>query len=504
MRNILILFILCSFLSAQTVWVRVYYDSDFERETLLDSDYDLLTGNAPEKYFEYFLDEKDVEELREKGFCLKILHPDIARYLEETYGHLRMNFGCHYTYSEMEQELDQIVAAHPTITRKVNLGLTWQNREVWGLKISDNPAQHEGEPSVLITGAHHAREPIGCGISMDFINWLVDNYGVNDTATTIIDHDEVWIVPVVNPDGYVFNETYNDPWGNGWRKNCRDNNNNGQMDTDYDGVDLNRNYGYRWGYNNQGSSPNPPDEDYRGPSAFSEPETQAIRTLCDTFAFQYAMNYHSYADVLIVPWGYINDWVPAPDSAVYYAMCDTMTTRIGVPNNYPFGTAGQTIGYNANGTSEDWLYGEQIEKPKCFSFTTEVGGSFWEGAGDTNLIVQNINRTRPMNIYLCYKAAVVGIEEEEEPVFVSATQIMPNPVRERFIVSFTLPGPAAITVCMHDASGRRIAGEEIQRLSAGRHEIEVDANDLPAGVYFVSLRCDYDEVYRQKVVLLTD
>lgn len=501
MRTLLLLFLIFTFASAQTMWVRIYYSNEYERETLLNSDYDLLSGSACEKYFEYFLDAQDVAFLVEKGFCIKILHPDIVNYLEETYGHLRMTFGYHYTYAEMEQELDQIAAAYPNITQKVNLGLSWQNREVWGMKLSDNPGQYEGEPSVLITGVHHAREPIGCGISMDFINWLVNNYGTNDTATTIIDHGEIWIVPVVNPDGYVFNETYDDPWGNGWRKNCRDNNSNGQMDPDYDGVDLNRNYGYMWGYDNQGSSPNPPDEDYRGPSAFSEPETQAIRDLSDAYEFEYAMNYHAHADVVIVPWGYINDWVPGPDSVVYYAMCDTMTTLIGVPNNYPFGTAGQTIGYNANGVTDDWLYGEQTMKPKCLSFTTEVGQSFWEGAQDTNLIIQNINRTRPMNIYLCYKAAVVGIEERVESAISQEIWLMPNPVKEHFTITFTLTNPAHIGVNLYDASGRRVLREKECALPSGRHKLTLNVIDLPAGVYFVSLQSDNEVVYQQKVVL---
>lgn len=500
-KLICILILLSTILVARTMWVRVYYNNDFERETLLNRNYDILTGSAREGYFEYFLDVKAVNELTQEGFGIEILHPDIVNYLEQTYGDLRMNFGYYYTYNEMVQELDQIAAAYPNITHKISIGQSWENREIWAMKVSDNPSQNEDEPSVLFTGVHHAREPICTSICMDFINWLVNNYGTNDSATTIVNTDEVWIVPVMNPDGYVFNETYNDPWGNGWRKNCRDNNNNGQMDPDYDGVDLNRNYGYMWGYDNNGSSPNPSDETYRGPYAFSEPETQKIRALCDTFEFLYALNYHSYGNYLIVPWGYINHWVPSPDSGIYHVMAESMTTYIGIPNNYAWGTAGQTVGYNANGVSDDWMYGEQSEKPKCFAFTAEVGESFWQGANDTSIIITQCNETRPMNIYLCYKAAVIGIEEIES-VALSNISILPNPVRDKFTIRFNLKEPVKVVLKLYDSSGRIVLQKNEVDNHAGQNSMDVSIKNLPSGVYFVNFSKEKESTIQEKLIIL--
>ncbi|HEC79187.1 MAG TPA: T9SS type A sorting domain-containing protein [candidate division WOR-3 bacterium] len=501
-RSVLIIMLLCTLLSARTMWVRIYYDGDLEKEILLNKNYDILTGNARAGYFEYFLDEKLVNELESQGFGIEILHPDIINYLEENYGHLRMNFGYYYTYDEMVQELDQIAANYPNITHKVSLGQSWQNREIWAMKISDNASQNEAEPTVLITGVHHAREPIGTSTCIDFIKWLVNNYGTNDTATTIVTTDEVWIVPCVNPDGYVFNETYEDPWGNGWRKNCRDNNNSGQMEPESDGVDLNRNYGYMWGYDNNGSSPDPTSETYRGPSAFSEPETQAMRVLCDTFAFLYALNYHSYGNYLIVPWGYINDWVPAPDSATYHVMAESMTTYIGVPNNYTWGTAGQTVGYNANGVSDDWMYGEQTEKPKCLAFTAEVGESFWQGATDSSIIVTHCNETRPMNIYLCYKAAILGIQEKDEPVALSNLAVFPNPADAGVNIRFNLAQSTGLKLRLYDATGRLVVDTKEVRYPAGSNSAVLSLEELSSGIYFLGIFKGSEEVLRNKLIVV--
>ncbi|MEO0106563.1 MAG: M14 family zinc carboxypeptidase [candidate division WOR-3 bacterium] len=488
-------------LFSTTMWVRVYYYSESARQELLRKNYDILTGNARAGYFEYFLDEEIVTELSDAGYQIEILHPDIVNYLETNYGHLRMTFGKYYTYNEMVQELNQIAGSYPNITHLVSIGQSWQGRNIWAMKISDNPSQKEPEPRVLISAVHHAREPIGCSICMDFIKYLTQNYGTNDTATTIVNNDEVWVVPVVNPDGYVFNETYNDPWGNGWRKNCRDNNNNGQMDTDYDGVDLNRNYGYMWGYDNIGSSPNPPDEDYRGPSAFSEPETQAIRALCNADSFMYNLDYHSYGDYLIYPWGYINALPPEPDRSIYIAMAETMTTIIGVPNNYAYGNPYQTVGYVANGGTFDWMYGDTIEKPKFFAFSSEVGSSFWQGANDTNVIIAQCNETRPMNIYLCYRAAIVGIKEVQTQFNNSDFIIAQNPAVGRINLEFTLKEKADIELRLYDVSGR-LVWKEACEYPAGRHNLEIDKRDLNSGLYFLNFSRDGKDIVQRKIVLI--
>src|SRR5262245_13539570 len=151
--------------------------------------------------------------------------------------------GGYYTLNELQSVLDQIRAAYPAIvTAKTSLGSSVEGRPLWMVKVSDNPASDEAEPEARFDALHHAREPESMQASLWFLLWLVESYGSDPLATYLVDHRELFFVPCVNPDGYVYNQS-TDPGGGGlWRKNRR---NLGGGDF---GVDLNRNYTYQWGY----------------------------------------------------------------------------------------------------------------------------------------------------------------------------------------------------------------------------------------------------------------
>jgi hypothetical protein len=280
------------------------------------------------------------------------------------------SMGGYLTFAEVVTELDNMRALYPNlISARQSLGLSIESRDIWMVKISDNPDADESEQEILYTGLHHAREPQSMTTVIYFMWYVLENYGADPTVTNLVDNRELYFVPVVNPDGYAYNQQTNPNGGGLWRKNRR-NNGNGTF-----GVDLNRNYGYQWGYNNSGSSPTPSSETYRGTAAFSEPETQVMRDFALGRQFRLANNYHSYGNYLIFPWGYIASFF-TPDHSVYAAWGLDMTQF----NNYVEGTANQTVGYTVNGEANDWLYGEQTQKGKVFGFTTEVGtGSdgFW-------------------------------------------------------------------------------------------------------------------------------
>ena len=430
---------------------RVYYQNDQERLQILSKHPDILAGRADQKWFDILMDEEEYQEFKDMGIKMEIQVYDMDKFFEEKGGaHIMINFGKYYTFDEMQAEINQIAQQYPNITKLDTIGWSWYNRPILAMKISDNPQIDENEPKGLFTGVHHAREPIGCSITMDFIKWLCENYnqpgGRGDTATFLVNEREIWIVPVVNPDGYVYNEQY--PQGM-WRKNQRDNDNNGYFNSDYDGVDLNRNYGYMWGYDDWGSSPNPSDETYRGPSAFSEPETQAIRQLCNSAKPQVAINFHSYSNVIITPWGYIDDYPPEPDKTIYLAMADTMSTKW---NGWTYGNSSETIGYTANGDSDDWMYGEQNEKPKCFAYTFEVGSAFWEAVNDTNIILQQIAKTRPCMIYLLYKAQ--NFVDIKEKIYVDRIEFQKSFVTKNPLKS--IPEKLLANSKIYDPFGRKI------------------------------------------------
>lgn len=187
----------------------------------------------------------------------------------------------------------------------------------------------------------------------------------------------------MNPDGhnYVFTT---DMW---WRKNRR---NNG--DGSY-GVDLNRNWGYAWGYDNSGSSPYKSSEIYRGLEPFSEPETQAIRDLALAHKFIISLSYHSYSQLMLFPWGYIRQ--STPDHQTFSEIADSLVAY----NNYKPQAAWQL--YLVNGGSDDWLYGEQTQKNKIYAYTPEVGTQFHP---DTSKIMKEILENLGPNLYVAYVA----------------------------------------------------------------------------------------------------
>jgi hypothetical protein len=183
----------------------------------------------------------------------------------------------------------------------------------------------------------------------------------------LLNNSELYFVPVVNPDGMNFNIAGYDPsedvFTRNHRKNMRDNDGDGSFDPEVDGVDLNRNYGHEWGHDDEGSSGFEGSDTYRGPYEFSEPETQAIQSLCNTHNFELALNYHAYGNLLVHPWGYNN--TPTADSILFSNYAELLTKL----NRFVYGTGMQTVGYITNGDSDDWMYGEK----GIYSFTPEVG-----------------------------------------------------------------------------------------------------------------------------------
>ncbi len=276
-----------------------------------------------------------------------------------TYG----SMGGYYTYEEFLAVLDDMRAKFPNIISEKRLVsntlLTHEGRPQWFVRISDHPDTDEAEPKALYTGLHHAREPNSLTHLIYFMWHLLEHYDSDPELRYLINNTELFFIPCLNPDGYIYNQTTNPDGGGFWRKNRRDNG-DGSF-----GVDLNRNYGYNWGDGFGGSSSDPYSDVYHGPSAFSEPETQMAREFIETHDFKIALNCHTSGNKLVHPWGYENA-VPTPDFP-------TLATWLTRESNYLAGSCWQTLGYLANGTSDDWMYGEKGK----FAFTPETGQGFW-------------------------------------------------------------------------------------------------------------------------------
>ena len=275
----------------------------------------------------------------------------------------------YYTYQEYLNNLEQMKLKFPNLIsayQPIPGFVTHNNNPIYWLRISDNAENDEFEPEILYTALHHAREPQSLTQLIYFMWYILENYAVDPEIKALVDHTELYFVPMINPDGYRFNEFSNPDGGGMWRKNRRDNL-NGTF-----GVDLNRNYGKFWGYDDSGSSPDSNSDVFRGSTPFSEPETKAMKQFCIDHDFEIALNYHSFGNLVIYPWG--NDGSNCPDSTSFQLLADRMVDY----NKYTAGTAIETVGYYVNGSSDDWMYGDQTQKPAIFSFTPEVG-EFYDG-----------------------------------------------------------------------------------------------------------------------------
>jgi hypothetical protein len=340
----------------------------------------------PGQYIVNEYSELELSLLRSNGFAYKTLIEDVSKYYVDqnlnassrgadvncdaskflfdtpqnyTYG----SMGGYHTYGELLSVLDQMNDKFPALISKrqaIDSFLTEENRPLYWVKIGDQPRQNEGEPKILYTALHHAREPAGLSQMIFYMWYLLENYNKDPEVKFLVDSTSLYFIPCVNPDGYVYNEVNNPNGGGLWRKN------RSVVGGDTVGVDLNRNYGFEWAYDDIGSSSNPNSSTYRGEKGFSEPETQAIRAFTEKHKFDVALNYHSYGNLLIYPWGFSDG--PTPEDHTFKGIAEAMT----VTNNYLAGTASETVGYTVNGTSDDHMYGEH----GTFAFTPEIGNPF--------------------------------------------------------------------------------------------------------------------------------
>lgn len=333
------------------------------------------------------------------------------------------NFGSvggFYTIQELLNNLDSMSAKYPnliTVKQSIGSSTTVEGRTIYYVKISDNPNVDENEPEILYNSLHHAREPESVSQLIFYMWYLLENYTTDSVVNYLVNHNELFFIPMVNPDGYNYNCLANPTGGGLWRKNRRVNG-DGTF-----GVDLNRNYSYLWGYDNIGSSNISSSDTYRGPSAASESETQLMKNFINAHQFKISINNHCYSDVLIYPFGYSNNLL-TPDSSQFTKYAQLMTKCSG----FAFGTPNQTVGYTGNGTIDDWLYADTatVLRNKILSFTPEAGAvadGFWPSQTRIVPIAQN---TMAQNIYAAKLIANYADIHSLDKLFLSSQNFYAN------------------------------------------------------------------------------
>ena len=270
----------------------------------------------------------------------------------------------YHNWPELVGEIMQAQKDHPDIVSVFSIGKSYQGRDIWVAKISDNVATDEAEPEVLIDALHHAREHLSTEQALAVLRWLTDGYGSNATVTRLVNSREVFIIFALNPDGLRYDLT-GSPFRL-WRKNRQPN-----AGTTAVGTDLNRNYGYHFGCC-RGSSGKPSSIIYRGPKAFSAPETQALRDFVNSRVvngvqqIRTHITLHTNGKLVLWPYGYTKTNVPWDmthrDHATFVALARAMAAR----NGYKAEQSSDL--YVTDGDEIDWLYGRH----RIFSFTFEL------------------------------------------------------------------------------------------------------------------------------------
>ena len=270
----------------------------------------------------------ELEKIKSSGLSYEVVKNNLNKFYkdfwlnnEEQYRNSRALAEKYHSYAEIIALMDSLVAAFPTICKKISFGTSVQNRQLVSLKISDNVNVEENEPEVLLDGGIHGDEIGGAENTIRFARHLCTNYTKDVKITNLINNREIWIYPMINPDGRV-NVT-------------RSNGNN---------VDLNRDWGYMW--NGEGSSP----------ATYSQPETKAMRECMYTNQFVIHLNCHSGSQNVFFPWCHRS--ARAPDYSNFntlsglYASSSTYPSLICMQSNADYATTGELddCSYGVNGT----------------------------------------------------------------------------------------------------------------------------------------------------------
>jgi hypothetical protein len=339
------------------------------------------------------LTRDEAERLRGQGIDVRLARVKGGQTVRQ-FAAAQAEFGYNVwkSYDEPGGYHDQLTAVardYPGVTKLVNLGTTYQGRDILALKMTAGArGQKDGSrPAVIFSATQHAREWIAPEMVRRLMYTYLERWEADDEPTKkLLQSTELWFVPVMNPDGYEY--TFTDE--RLWRKNLRDNNGDGVTQVG-DGVDPNRNYPSHWGYDNEGSSDIPSSETYRGPSPASEPETQAGIKLFKTAKAEFMVNYHSNGEWLL----YNDGWqigTPTADDAIYHALSGNLDEPAiegyhpGLSSDVLYVTNGEIDGYAQEAT------GTLAWTPELSPGCPGCGFVFPD---DEQLVAEEFERNRP-------------------------------------------------------------------------------------------------------------
>ena len=425
--------------------VTVYIENQDDVDSLSDLGLDIWEvdqGRVIARVYDW-----QILDLKGKGYSVELLREKRI----ETKAVPVSSQTAYHSYSSLKTDLQNLVDQYPNITKLYDIGDSWEktvgiaDRDILAIKISDNVTNEEDdEPDILFMGGIHAREWISVEVPFYLAKYLLDLYGTDQKVKQLVDSREIWIVPLVNPDGLEYSRTYD----RNWRKNCRDNG-DGTF-----GVDPNRNFGYNWGLT--GSSGDSAKETYRGVAPFSEPETQAIRDFVATHEFYASISYHSYSQLVLYPWGYTKDAAPHKEqlSKIAEDMANAIKDVHGM--NYTHRQASNL--YRASGDSDDWLYGAY----NIAAFTVELRPkTLWDCGGKPfelpeDQIIATCEENLPAALYLIEMSPQFDVisPANESFVYYPVTVSVENPLEvvENFSATVNIDNVSDLAMVMFNLS----------------------------------------------------
>ncbi|MEQ1875188.1 MAG: M14 family metallopeptidase [Bdellovibrionia bacterium] len=332
-------------------WIKVKATDKYQRTEVIK------TGASIEAVRDDYVIAEGTEEVVEKIRALGLLETSFV-YPQSARDFPQKDEKFH-NYGEMLNAMTEIQAVAPEIVALESIGKSFEGRDLVNIRISTDLGQSSQKPGIVFMGTHHAREHLSTEIPLMLAAYLVREYKAgNKDIVALIANREINIIPMVNPDGVEYDIASSSYQG--WRKNRRKNANNTM------GVDLNRNYAYKW--SETGASGNPSSDTYYGTAPFSEPETAAIKKFIDVKQnLNVALSFHTFSELILYPWGWTYDSIAdAKDRQAFEKMAGTMSQW----NKYK-PQQGSDL-YLVSGEFTDWAYSEH----KIFAFTFEMDPKF--------------------------------------------------------------------------------------------------------------------------------
>ncbi len=373
-KVILILIFLFSLTNAEYVIARKDNPTQKDISKLVESGYDIASSRV-NKFIDIVITEEEYFKIRDI-YNLHII--DTEEKMNSRFSTDRQSDNGYMTYNTYVSKLNELRETYSDIMKVYDVGdsegkkqgLTGYEHDIWLIKISDNVDEQEAEPGYMFAGEHHARETQTFPATYAILKHLLTNYNSDPKVTEYVNNNQIYLVPLVNPNGYTVARTKNSMW----RKNA--NLNGSTFNPNYSfgqgssvGVDLNRNYEFQWGVGS--SSPSKTAETYRGPYALSESETTIMDSLMDCLNIQASISFHSYSEVILVPFSY-SQWASPADNtelrALALDMADEMKDSWGRP--YEVGNAEGLLGYGAGGGMSDHMYANYGVFAYCFELWT--------------------------------------------------------------------------------------------------------------------------------------